>query len=163
MLISFWTVLMLYPYNEAQRGLIHAIFHVQEYAVMTNEELAHMHQVEYYFIGTFVVTVLLALYLYYTKPKPYWHITLLFVLLSPLTLINFHKTWVLLHKIFFPQGNYFFPMDSYLITTVPLGFFLKFSVATFILAIILYTVWTCVYYKQWVSSFVSSLSSRLSK
>ena len=162
LLIAFWTVLLLFPYNTAQQDLILAIFHLREYAPMTAAELAHMHEVEYYFVAALILTITLCVYAY-KQPKPYWHVTLLCVLLSPLTLINFHQTWDMLHKIFFPQGNYIFPYDSYLITTVPLEFFLQFSVATFILAVILYTVWTCVYYRQWVSSFLSSLSSRLSK
>jgi len=163
LLISFWTVLLLYPYNTAQNELVQAIFHITEYAPMTATELAHMRQVEWYFFATFIITCTLTLYLYYKKPKPKWHYTTLFILLSPLATINFYETWDWLHKIFFPQGNYFFPMDSYLITTVPLNFFLRFSVTTFILATLLYTLWTLVYYKQWVYSFLSSLSSQWSK
>jgi len=162
LLIAMWTVLLLYPYNAAQQDLILAMFHLREYAVMTAEELAHMHQVEYYFVAAFILTITLAVHAYY-RPKPYWHVTLFCVLVSPLTLINFERTWLFLHEIFFPQGNYLFPYDSYLITTVPLEFFLRFCAATFILATILYGVWTCVYYRQWLSSFASSLSSRWSK
>ena len=89
---------------------------------MTGEELAHMHQVEYYFVAAFILTIILAVYAYY-RPKPYWHVTLLCVLVSPLTSLILNEHGYCSIKSF-PQGNYIsFPYDSYLITTVPLEFF----------------------------------------
>ena len=45
--------------------------------------------------------------------------------------LNFNTIFTLFHTIFFPQGNWQFPFDSFLIQTFPLEFFTKMSILIF--------------------------------
>lgn len=51
-----------------------------------------------------------------------------------LLIISFNFTFTLFHKLFFPQGNWVFPVDSMIIQTFPAVFFVALSVKIFILA-----------------------------
>lgn len=50
---------------------------------------------------------------------------------------GFDSTFNVFHKIFFPQGNWIFPIDSLLIQTFPLEFFIGMSYKIFLIALIL--------------------------
>mgnify|MGYP001600784828 FL=1 len=58
-------------------------------------------------------------------------VILLFLLLS------FNTTFTLFHRLFFPQGNWLFPVESLLIQTFPLDFFVKIATMIFLLALAL--------------------------
>ncbi|MEK6950879.1 MAG: DUF1461 domain-containing protein [Nanoarchaeota archaeon] len=58
-------------------------------------------------------------------------VILLFLLLS------FNTTFTLFHRLFFPQGNWLFPVESLLIQTFPLEFFVKIATMIFLLALAL--------------------------
>lgn len=49
--------------------------------------------------------------------------------------ISFNFTFTLFHNLFFPQGNWVFPIDSMIIQTFPISFFVAISIKIFILAI----------------------------
>ena len=54
-----------------------------------------------------------------------------------LILISFQSGFTAFHNIFFPQGNWQFPIDSMLITLFPEEFFIRISTAIFITSIII--------------------------
>ena len=47
-------------------------------------------------------------------------------------IIAFNSLFTILHKVFFPQGNWQFPADSLLIQTFPYSFFFKMSIIIFL-------------------------------
>ncbi len=54
-----------------------------------------------------------------------------------LTWISFNLMFTWFHQIFFPQGNWQFPLNSFLITTFPLTFFVSMAWKIFLMALIL--------------------------
>lgn len=54
-----------------------------------------------------------------------------------LSLVAFNWAFSYFHKIFFPQGNWQFPVDSLLLQTWPLDFFISTSAQILILTIII--------------------------
>lgn len=52
-------------------------------------------------------------------------------------LIGFDSAFNVFHQIFFPQGNWIFPIDSLLIQTYPLEFFIGMSYKIFFIALFL--------------------------
>lgn len=54
-----------------------------------------------------------------------------------LSLTIFNKVFTLFHKIFFPQGNWRFPVNSLLIQTFPLNFFISTSIKIFSLSLLI--------------------------
>ena len=59
-------------------------------------------------------------------------------------LFAFNSTFTIFHKIFFPQGNWLFPIDSLLIQTFPKEFFTKISLKIFLLGIMLGVIFTLI-------------------
>jgi integral membrane protein (TIGR01906 family) len=59
----------------------------------------------------------------------------IFVLLF--AIFGFNSMFTIFHKIFFPQGNWTFPMESLLIQTFPLQFFITISLKIMVIAIII--------------------------
>jgi len=57
-----------------------------------------------------------------------------------LTIISFNTIFKYFHLIFFPQGNWQFPNNSFIIQTFPLNFFITISFKIFILTIIITTL-----------------------
>ena len=53
------------------------------------------------------------------------------------SLLSFNSTFTVFHKIFFPQGNWTFPIDSLLIQTFPIDFFITISMKIMVIAIII--------------------------
>jgi integral membrane protein (TIGR01906 family) len=54
-----------------------------------------------------------------------------------LSLLAFNSAFTYFHKIFFPQGNWQFPIDSLLLQTWPLDFFTSISIKILLLTILL--------------------------
>jgi integral membrane protein (TIGR01906 family) len=52
------------------------------------------------------------------------------------SLISFNSMFTYFHKIFFPQGNWLFPIDSLLIQTFPIQFFITISLKVMVISII---------------------------
>jgi integral membrane protein (TIGR01906 family) len=53
------------------------------------------------------------------------------------TLLSFNFAFTAFHKIFFPQGNWLFPIDSLLIQTFPINFFITISARIMITAVMI--------------------------
>ena len=53
------------------------------------------------------------------------------------SLLSFNFTFKIFHKILFPQGNWLFPVDSLLIQTFPIQFFVTISLKIMVIAIII--------------------------
>ncbi|MFP4567697.1 MAG: DUF1461 domain-containing protein [Candidatus Woesearchaeota archaeon] len=58
----------------------------------------------------------------------------LFLFLLFVILIDFGSVFNVFHVVFFPQGNWIFPMDSLLITLFPASFFMSFAKNIFIIS-----------------------------
>jgi integral membrane protein (TIGR01906 family) len=61
----------------------------------------------------------------------FFGITMLF------SLISFNSMFTYFHKIFFPQGNWLFPIDSLLIQTFPIQFFVSISLKIMVISIVI--------------------------
>ena len=102
----------------------------------TEEEMQHLHDVRLLLSNLRVVVcvnlflILICFYFFVTK-KRFDTIALGFIFVLPLTLlmilfmINFDNSFILFHRLFFPQGNWQFPVDSTLIKLFPQDFFLN--------------------------------------
>lgn len=128
---------------------------------MTESEESHMkdvrelHNIFFWFI-IILGLVSLGLVIYYFEfsflfylwiPLGLYLLILLFGLLFPETLFT------LFHKIFFPQGNYMFSTDSFLITLYPASYFYHFFYAVsvrFIITcgILILAGWRLFYFKK---------------
>ena len=53
------------------------------------------------------------------------------------SLLSFNFTFKMFHKLLFPQGNWLFPIDSLLIQTFPIQFFVTISLKIMVIAIII--------------------------
>ena len=104
----------------------------------TKEEKSHMNDVKLLikkinYLFYFLLLIVSLILTYYKKDKKqiikilrYGGITTVVSLLIFLLLIilSFEKTFIIFHDIFFPQGNWQFPIDSLLIQTFPIEFFI---------------------------------------
>jgi uncharacterized membrane protein len=95
---------------------------------LTGAEASHMADVaqllERFFVGSFVALALLVLYAQYggvdrALVRDACIMSLVFIVL----LIPFRYSFAWFHGAFFPQGNWQFPVDSWLITHFPPEFF----------------------------------------
>jgi len=107
----------------------------------THQEIAHlddvkslMKKVDWFFY--LLIPLLTILFIRLRKEKEVLldsfltigKITIAFAaLLRFLTLYFFEEAFVFFHLVFFPQGNWMFPVDSMLIQTFPLEFFINFT------------------------------------
>ncbi len=122
-----------------------------EYNLSNNfseSEKQHMHDVKLiiFYIQTILLLSILFLIYYFAKQQNNrtktklikdinlsskiviaFGITLLIFILT-----SFNKTFELFHKIFFPQGNWSFPTNSWIITLFPQQFFINISIQIFI-------------------------------
>ena len=118
---------------------------------ITEKEISHLLDVNKlikslnrtFYILLLTITLILT---YFRKNKTitnkllfYGGITSLFlpIIVTIFSSINFTKTFEIFHKIFFSQGNWSFPIRSFLISTFPEEFFLTKAIQIFILTIIL--------------------------
>jgi len=102
-----------------------------------------MRMVNFFFYFSLIVIILMLTY--YRKEKEelvkllyYGGITTLVALGSIfiLSLLFFNQAFTIFHLLFFPQGNWIFPIDSLLIQTFPLDFFIGISKMIFIFGLL---------------------------
>ncbi|PIN76196.1 hypothetical protein COV17_03120 [Candidatus Woesearchaeota archaeon CG10_big_fil_rev_8_21_14_0_10_36_11] len=107
----------------------------QEY---TDNELIHLRDVQrvmnystiWVYFSVLILTGIITLYRKETKQiqklLKYGGITTLAYIgtVSLVSILSFDTIFTLFHKIFFPQGNWQFPLDSILISTFPYNFFI---------------------------------------
>ena len=106
----------------------------------TASEVSHLQDVQkvmqfvdYLFYFIFAVAIILGIFLYrkslLSKALFYSGIfsLSLFALLFFLYFFGFSFLFTIFHQVFFPQGNWQFPVDSLLINTFPFEFFTKLS------------------------------------
>lgn len=102
--------------------------------VFTKNESSHMHDVKslinklrYFALVNLIVIILCLILLIKLEKLSVFRMSL--SMLLPLTLLSlllifwFNKSFVLFHNLFFPQGNWQFPVDSTLIRLFPEMFF----------------------------------------
>ncbi len=150
LLLSFKTTIFFTEYTPQQQNAIdylHKKTDLQgDYTIV---ERSHMQDVQkifgkgnaiFWILGIIVTTSLF----YYRKDKTEIRkiflnsgiiITTFIILILLAVILNFERIFTLFHSIFFPQGNWQFPMDSFLIQTFPLQFFTKMSLYIFSQAI----------------------------
>ncbi len=61
-------------------------------------------------------------------------VSLIFILILVLLSIYFEQALLIFHQIFFPQGNWMFPQDSFMIHMFPSDFFLNFLVTSLVIS-----------------------------
>ena len=115
-----------------------------------DNEVEHMYDVSKIMktIDIFFYLLLLKIFfisLYYKKKKINFHSTLrksayaslgLPLLLLFFALVGFNFAFTLFHNIFFPQGNWQFASNSFLITTFPITFFSTIAIKIFVINLI---------------------------
>ena len=117
----------------------------------TVQEISHLKDVQkvmggidYVFYGLLLLLTLIVTY--YRRDKSelralfrYAGIATILFLIVFLLVHFLHFEWLFtqFHHIFFPQGNWIFPSESYLIQTFPLHFFIGISSRIFVLTLIL--------------------------
>jgi uncharacterized membrane protein len=115
----------------------------------TEDEIKHLEDVKSVFIGlTWVFYFVLLIFIFYScflgvsffrrkRKKEFFHLYSKMLLKSGLYLLiaigifliimlNFDQAFITFHKLFFPQGNYAFPADSFIKTLFPDQFFSDF-------------------------------------
>ena len=112
---------------------------------MTEDELKHMHEVRnlntyfelfiYLLLIIFVSILFIARLDFFEMLFQLWAPLSTFIIILVLGILLPSQMFTLFHSIFFPQGNYLFPTDSFLITLYPESYF--FSLFYFISAIAL--------------------------
>ncbi|MDP3640186.1 MAG: DUF1461 domain-containing protein, partial [Nanoarchaeota archaeon] len=105
---------------------------------LTPEERSHLVDVERVMTSInavfYVLLLTLTILLTYTRKQPLFQkklfrcggiatVTFGFILLL-FMLFSFTSSFTLFHQLFFPQGNWLFPENSFLIQTFPLSFFI---------------------------------------
>lgn len=150
-LFSYQLVLLLINQTENQAQSINYVSNRGELNLnYTALEISHLDDVKkvislahYWFYFSLVVVA--GMILYYLKDK--FKLKKLFLwggitttavmgVILLLGIISFNSSFTVFHQIFFPQGNWQFPVDSLLIQTFPLGFFIEISLFIFILTLI---------------------------
>ncbi|MBI2112781.1 DUF1461 domain-containing protein [Candidatus Woesearchaeota archaeon] len=155
LLLSYHLSVYLIPLNSNQQQTIDFVSSISADLNelnfnYTSAELSHlndvkkvMRMVDFFFYFSLIVIILMLTY--YRKEKEelvtllyYGGITTLVTLGSIfiLSLLFFNQLFTLFHLLFFPQGNWIFPVDSLLIQTFPLDFFIGISKMIFILGLL---------------------------
>lgn len=110
---------------------------------MTENEISHMEDVKKVFIISMVVliiSIILVVFLKFKTKKEYFMQALkessilaflIIILLLILSLFNFEILFIYFHKIFFPQGNWLFPVNSTMIQVFPESLFKKLAFYSF--------------------------------
>jgi len=105
----------------------------------TELELSHMVDVRNIFVWVFILTpiILVASIVFLVKQKDWkgmlWGSAIfidLVLIIGLAFLINFDWAFELFHDVFFPQGNWQFSVDSAIITTFPLSYFVTVVIVT---------------------------------
>lgn len=114
----------------------------------TSDEVSHLEDVREVmnyadYIFYFLLLVLTLMLTYYKKDKKFVKELLKYggistlvsvFLLLLLVIFSFNYSFSVFHEIFFPQGNWTFPLESKLIQTFPLEFFVNVSRNIFVLS-----------------------------
>jgi integral membrane protein (TIGR01906 family) len=168
LLFSYKVVLGLSDLTENQQETIDFLNNKQELNLnYTTNEVSHledvkgvMNLIDYLFYFRLIIITLIITY--YRKNKDQLKklfkcggiTTLISIgLILLFVLISFNTTFTIFHQIFFPQGNWLFPIDSLLIQTFPIGFFIGISVKIFLLTMGLGSIFIGVsYYLKYVRS-----------
>ncbi len=156
LLLSYKLVLVLTILTEPQRLAIDFLYdadledEMRSYGAQ-DDEISHMYDVSNviktidFFFYLFLLNIFFILF-YLNKEginimdvleKIFYTSLVLLSFLAFFILISFNFSFTLFHKIFFPQGNWQFSFDSFLITTFPESFFSMTAIRIFILAIVL--------------------------
>lgn len=152
LLFSYHLTLALYPSSANQQQTIDFVQGktAQLELNYTSMELSHLDDVrkvmsvfDAVFYGSLLLMLAGTIYGYKRKLLPkmlfYGGISIVSVmgLILLFALFSFNSSFTFFHKLFFPQGNWQFPMDSLLIQTFPGEFFVSISAVIFILAILI--------------------------
>ena len=122
---------------------------------LLENEYAHIIDVRN-FIGVLILLFLISLYILfidwkkkYTKSKDLFifSLVILLVFLVLFFLFPFESSFRYMHFIFFPQGNWEFPIESVLIKTYPLEFWKTVGYMFWGVAALIYTLFLWVYKK----------------
>ncbi len=146
LLLSFKTTIFFTEYTPQQQNAVDYLHKKTDLqGNYTTAERSHMQDVQKVFrkgnILFWIIGLTIILTLYYLKKDKHLIREILsksgIITISTITLIllavilNFESIFTLFHNIFFPQGNWQFPLDSFLIQTFPLQFFTKMSLYIF--------------------------------
>jgi integral membrane protein (TIGR01906 family) len=153
LLFSYHSTLLFYSKTEAQSNALAFVNGASNNLSLnyTAAEISHLEDVQGVISGerfVFFLSYLGVLLIFGTrmKDKPFVKkllksggtVTLVFMVIVLLfSFLSFDQLFSLFHQIFFPQGNWLFPPDSFLIKTFPIDFFVKVSLFIFIQTLIL--------------------------
>ena len=140
LLVSFQTTLFFSTLTPGQEEVM---LYVQDRAAVplnyTTAEQSHLQDVQKVFQGVdyifYAVLLVIVVILFYSiknqlqLSKLCWYGGISTVVFTGILLIamalSFESSFTLFHTIFFPQGNWTFPVESLLIQTFPLEFFIS--------------------------------------
>lgn len=124
-------VLSTHPGNERHASIMQYLTPgvSADLSFLTTAEEEHMQDVKILFNSALILLVLCVFYLYKqgvpkTKYAGYSLLALV-AFAAGMALNGFTSFWVRFHLVFFPQGNWQFPVDSVLITLYPETYFLN--------------------------------------
>ena len=149
LLISYKIVVGTADYTQDQQKWMDFLNGYEKPENYTNNEASHMQDVKetmtivdyvFYFLLIGVSLILR----YYKNSKSMTKkisrfggtatvVSIIFILF--LSFFSFNYLFTLFHNVFFPQGNWMFPLDSKLISTFPLDFFISISGKIFFLTL----------------------------
>lgn len=151
LLLSYKIVLAFMTLTPAQEQVFTFLEGKGELTGFTEGEISHLQDVkavmkyaEYALYG--LALLMIIFFIYYRKDKTFIQkllcnggiSTLAFVLLiALLSFFSFDLVFTLFHALFFPQGNWMFAVDSMLIQTFPVDFFMSISRNIFLVALFL--------------------------
>ncbi|MBU1111646.1 MAG: DUF1461 domain-containing protein [archaeon] len=123
---------------------------------ITEQEISHLNDVsklmtklEYFFLLSLIICSLL--YTQHRKNKYIKEKMILYGGIASLALtviivlfaaISFNFSFNIFHQIFFPQGNWTFPLESFLITTFPIKFFTIMTIKIALISLLIGTTFT---------------------
>ncbi len=152
LLLSYKAILTVTDLTENQQQLMDYLQNdvplTLPYTVAERTHLEDVQQVmngmDYFFYGTTLV-IISTLFLF-QHDKKHLHQLLwsgglttvgIILLVGLFSVFSFNGVFTLFHQLFFPQGNWQFPVDSLLIQTFPLEFFVTISSRIFFTTLIL--------------------------
>ena len=149
LLFSYQATLFFFPLTTAQENTLHFLQGKEQLQIeYTEQEMSHLQDVammmkilDYILYITFVVSIVILIYsrkeirqlLFYGGMTI---LTVVFLIVISI-LTNFATLFTLFHQLFFPQGNWQFPVGSALLQVFPLSFFVTFSRFMFLPAIVI--------------------------
>jgi len=150
LLLSYNAVLFFIPVTVAQENVFHFLAGKEELSSgFTSLEITHLQDVKQVmkyadYLFYFTLLIITGLVIYYRKNKEFLFklfesggkVTVLaMIIIGGLAVLFFDSVFTLFHRIFFPQGNWQFAIDSKIIQTFPLDFFVMVSRNIFLLSL----------------------------